>query len=105
MSPPHRSENGYRQYSEIHIEQLEFVLRAKMVGFTLDECKSLVELAMNPNRQSFEVKQKATQKLDEIELKLAELNKMKAQLQSWVHDCPGDASTECPILNNLSGRT
>ena len=60
---------------------------------------------MNPNRQSFEVKKKATQKLGEIELKLAELNKMKAQLQSWVNDCPGDASTECPILNNLSGRT
>ena len=36
---------AYRQYGEIHIEQLEFVLRAKMVGFTLDECKSLVELA------------------------------------------------------------
>lgn len=105
MSPPLRSENGYRQYGEIHIEQLEFVLRAKMVGFTLDECKSLVELAMNPNRQSYEVKQKATQKLDEIELKLAELNKMKTQLQAWVQDCPGDASTECPILNNLSGRS
>ncbi|MCW0468862.1 hypothetical protein OH492_05930 [Vibrio chagasii] len=29
---PHRSENGYRQYGEIYIEQLELQLRARWLA-------------------------------------------------------------------------
>lgn len=105
ISPPLRLENGYRDYSEHHIEQLLFIARAKSVGFTLEECKSLVQLAENPQRASADVKSKAKLKLTEIEIKLLELEKMKSQLESWVRDCPGDENNNCPIIEQLSGRS
>ena len=66
ISLPSRSENGYRQYKEAHIEELLIIARAKRVGFTLEECKELVGLATNSSTTSAEVKTKAEQKLLEV---------------------------------------
>ena len=104
ISQPLRLDNGYRQYSNEHIEQLLFIARAKRVGFTLEECKSLALLARDPNRASFDVKIKTTKKLKEIESKLTELHQIKQDLEEWVKECPGDNSHDCPIIKELSGR-
>ena len=102
ISAPLRSENGYRTYSRKHIDELLVIARAKRVGFTLDECKSLVNLANNPERTSAEVKAKAREKLDEVNAKLAELNEIKQQLEEWVDKCPGNAGSDCPIIDDLT---
>ncbi len=102
ISAPHRSENGYRLYSQRHIDELLIVARAKRVGFTLDECKSLVSLAKSPNRTSAEVKAKAEEKLVEVKAKLSELTEIKDQLEKWVSECPGDSGAACPIIDDLS---
>ncbi|WED21014.1 Cu(I)-responsive transcriptional regulator [Vibrio sp. JC009] len=101
ITPPSRSENGYRQYGEQHIEELKVVARARRAGFSLEECKSLVELANNSNRTSAEVKQKAEHKLAEVEGKIAELMEIKAQLENWIQACPGDQNSACPIMDDL----
>jgi len=100
---PHRSDNGYRVYSDKHIEELKLIARARRAGFNLDECQSLLSLASDPARTSAEVKAKTMEKLQDIELKLAELNAMKAQLEAWILECPGDDGAECPIMNDLCG--
>ncbi|CCN85102.1 HTH-type transcriptional regulator cueR [Vibrio nigripulchritudo SFn27] len=102
-SPALRSANGYRTYSEKHIEELQLVARARAAGFNLDECKSLLELAFNPSRTSAEVKQKTREKLAEVEAKISELTLMKSQLEAWIEECPGDEGQECPIIDNLCG--
>ena len=56
ISSPARSNSGYREYSEKHIQELNLVSRAKNAGFSLQECKEFVQLAHNPNRKSSEVK-------------------------------------------------
>ncbi len=101
ISPPLRGENGYRQYSMRHVEELTVVARAKRVGFTLDECKSLVQLAESPNRTSAEVKAKAQDKLNEVNAKLKELTAIKQQLERWISQCPGDSGSCCPIIDEL----
>ncbi|MDV7103252.1 Cu(I)-responsive transcriptional regulator [Vibrio sp. TH_r3] len=101
ISPPFRSDNGYRQYNQSHIEELQIIARAKRVGFTLDECKELVSLALNPKATSAEVKQKTQQKLQEVEQKLIELTEIKNQLERWVEACPGDEGNVCPIIDGL----
>ena len=62
ITKPSRSQSGYREYSNEHIEQLKLIARAKNAGFSLTECKEFVTLASNPNRKSSEVKEK-TQRL------------------------------------------
>ncbi len=103
ISPTARSNNGYRFYSERNIEELKLVARARTTGFSLGECKSLLSLAFNSSRTSAEVKAKTREKLTEIEAKIAELDSMKTQLESWISECPGDEGNVCPILDDLCG--
>ncbi|WP_375754141.1 Cu(I)-responsive transcriptional regulator [Vibrio sp. HN007] len=103
ISAPLRSENGYRNYNQQHIDELMIVGRAKRAGFSLDECKALVELAKDSERTSAEVKQKAQHKLAEVNVKLAELHQIKSQLEKWISECPGNSESNCPIIDDLKG--
>ncbi|MGC9402002.1 Cu(I)-responsive transcriptional regulator [Vibrio genomosp. F10] len=102
ITPPIRSLAGYREYSAKNVQELSLIARAKNAGFSLIECKELVQLAQNPNRKSSEVKEKTKEKLDEIELKISELTEIKNQLESWVSACPGDNNSQCPIIEDLT---
>lgn len=103
VTPPLRSENGYRTYSGHHIDELNLLRQARQVGFTLDECRELVALFNNPSRHSADVKARTLQKADEIAAHIEELNTMRARLLALADACPGDDSAECPIINNLAG--
>ncbi len=96
ITPPYRSDSGYREYSDTHIQELNLVARAKSAGFSLAECKEFVQLANNPTRKSSEVKQRAKEKLEEIDLKLRQLTEIRDQLSQWVDACPGDTNADCP---------
>ncbi|EIO5872995.1 Cu(I)-responsive transcriptional regulator [Vibrio parahaemolyticus] len=102
ISPPARSDSGYREYSDNHIQELNLVSRAKNAGFSLQECKEFVQLAHNPNRKSSEVKERTIDKLREVEEKIAHLMEIKKQLEGWVSACPGDAKSRCPIIDELT---
>ncbi|WP_162064240.1 Cu(I)-responsive transcriptional regulator [Vibrio taketomensis] len=102
ITPPHRSESGYREYSSQHLQELNLVSRAKNAGFSLVECKEFVQLAQNPERKSSEVKAKAQEKLREVEFKIKQLQEIERQLQQWVKACPGDANSKCPIIEDLT---
>ena len=45
LSPPRRSQSGYRDYPDSTVGTLRFVRRAQQLGFTLDEVAELVDLA------------------------------------------------------------
>lgn len=103
VTPPLRSENGYRSYSVRHLDELNLLRQARQVGFTLDECRELVALFNNPARHSADVKARTLQKADEIAAHIKELHAMRARLLALAEACPGDDSAECPIINNLAG--
>ncbi|OEF09517.1 Cu(I)-responsive transcriptional regulator [Vibrio genomosp. F10] len=102
ISPPQRTQSGYREYSTSNIKELSLIARAKNAGFSLIECKELVQLAKDPNRKSSEVKLKTKEKLAEIERKINELTEIKTQLEGWVSSCPGNSGSECPIIKDLT---
>ncbi|WP_413110666.1 Cu(I)-responsive transcriptional regulator [Thaumasiovibrio sp. DFM-14] len=103
ISAPQRAENGYRSYNDGHVAELQLIKRAKLIGFSLDECRALLDLSRNPDRHSAVVKQHALDKLAEIDTKIAELQAMKKTLSALTQACPGDMSSQCPILTALSG--
>jgi MerR family mercuric resistance operon transcriptional regulator len=41
---PARTEGGHRAYEDAHVARLTFVRRARELGFTLDEVRSLLKL-------------------------------------------------------------
>ncbi len=56
VTPPLRSENGYRTYSQQHLDELTLLRQARQVGFNLEECRELVALFNDPSRHSADVK-------------------------------------------------
>jgi len=108
LTPSARSDAGYRLYSERDRLQLQFVLRAKAVGFSLAEIKHLLALKVYKTAHSCqEVKDYTSLKISEIAAKIAELQEIKALLQQ-MHDacCGGPESAEhCSILRMLESGT
>ncbi len=103
VTPPLRGDNGYRSYTQQHINELTLLRQARQVGFNLEECGELVNLFNDPARHSADVKARTLQKVSEIERHIVELEAMRKQLLSLAASCPGDDSANCPIIDNLSG--
>lgn len=101
---PVRLDNGYRTYSESDVHRLRFLQRARRLGFTIEECRTLLSLYDDRSRASADVKAIALNKIEEIDSKIDELNSLRATLASLVDLCHGDARPECPIIDDLAGR-
>lgn len=97
-----RTMAGYRQYSMNDVHILQFVKRARELGFSMKDIKQLVSLWKNKNRSSSQVKSIAKKHVDELEKKLEEIQSMLSTLNRLVKHCHGDNRPDCPILEDLS---
>ncbi len=101
---PLRKANGYRAFRESDVHKLAFLGRARALGFTIEDCRSLLKLYADTDRSSAEVKQIAQEHLERIDQKIAELTEMRATLAHLVDACAGDHRPDCPILADLAKR-
>jgi len=99
---PLRDTNGYRAFRESDFHKLAFLGRARALGFTIDDCRTLLALYEDESRASSDVKQLAQQHLVQIDQKLAQLKDMRSTLSRLVSACAGDDRPDCPILSNLA---
>lgn len=72
------------------------------LGFTLEEIRELLALSGRREDDMGSLKAAATEKLADVEAKLAELSRIRDGLRMLVASCPGHGALEqCPILNAL----
>lgn len=100
---PKREANGYRVYSDSDLHKLVFLARSRALGFTIEDCRTLLALYEDSTRASAEVKKVAKTHLDEIEAKIVDLQAMHATLSRLHNECAGDDRPNCPILKELGG--
>jgi len=100
---PARSSNGYRDFSDQDTHKLAFLSRARSLGFSIEECRTLLSLYEDRDRASAEVKRIAEEHLSSIAAKITELETLRSTLQTLVRRCHGDDRPECPILDDLAG--
>jgi len=100
---PDRTDNGYRDYSVADIHKLRFLQRSRSLGFSVEECRQLLSLYNDQERESADVKAIAQAKLAEIDRKLLELAGLRDMLRHLVANCHGDDRPDCPIIDGLSG--
>lgn len=99
---PMRSANGYRYFEDTDLHKLEFIGRARALGFSISDCRKLVSLYEDSSRESAEVKAVAKSHLKAIDAKIAQLEGMRATLSKLVNSCAGNNRPECPILEDLA---
>ncbi|MEM8878672.1 MAG: Cu(I)-responsive transcriptional regulator [Pseudomonadota bacterium] len=100
---PARAANGYRDYSAGDVHRLRFLQRARGLGFSVAECRSLLSLYDDDHRASGDVKEIALSKLAEIDRKIEELRGLRDTLSTLAESCHGDQRPDCPIIKDLAG--
>ncbi len=101
LKPAERLANGYRAYDEGNIQTLCFIRRARDLGFSLEEIDKPLALYRNRRRASEDVKRLALAHVAELDLKIAELTRIRDTLAQLAWRCHGDERPECPILEDL----
>lgn len=99
---PERGANGYRVYNTQQVAELHLIKRSRIVGFSLEESKALLELTRDPYRKSADVKARIVTKITEVEEKIKELREIKKTLEALAEDCPDDDGAHCPIIEKLT---
>ncbi len=97
-----RMNNNYRYYDQFNIDKLKFLVRARNLGFSLEECGELILLFENDKRKSENVRNIAKNKLENITRQINELKDLKKSLEWLVKKCPGNEKPDCPIINELA---
>jgi DNA-binding transcriptional MerR regulator len=103
MPEPARTEGNYRIYSREHLHRLQFVRRCRDLGFTLDKLRDLLRLSVQSRRRCSGIDRITENHLKDIESKIADLERLAAQLRRIKNGCPGKGRiADCRILAALS---
>lgn len=99
---PARRDNGYRDFSDTDCHKLAFLSRARMLGFSIEDCRTLLGLYEDEARASADVRRIAAHHLSQIDEKLREMQELRDTLSDLVSACAGDSRPDCPILKDLA---
>lgn len=108
LIPSSRSKSGYRLYTEKDKNTLQFILRAKGVGFTLADIRELLSIEVNKaDNACADVKVLVDTKRYDVEKKIAELIRFQTSLKRLSDACCGGAESaeHCTILEALESNT
>lgn len=102
---PAKPAKGYRRYSRDVLQRIEFIRRAKAVGFALDEIRELLDLRAQPGAPCKTVRERALAKRAAIDAKIRELEDLRSAVSTLLDACTGRVVVEqCSILGALEGR-
>lgn len=105
LPEPPRNASGYRQYSAEDAARIHFIKRAQQLGFALEEVETLLALRADPEAHTRgAVKRKTQEKIEEVESKIRDLQRIKSTLEELASACDGaGTASECPILQAFEG--
>ena len=104
LEKPARSESGYRLYAESDAERLDFIEKAKRLGFSLEEIRDILLLSEQQERPCVHVLALIDQKLERVDDVLRdlrtfrrELAKLRKESAEQIERLPPDAAV-CGIV-------
>lgn len=103
MPDPPRTAKGYRSYDDAHVRRLNFVMRCRDLGFSLDEIRGLLGLVDDRTQTCAQVQTVAEDHLREVQAKITDLKRIERVLSETVAQCTGDDAPECAVIDALLG--
>ncbi len=95
---------GFRIYPVETVRRVRFIRQAQEHGFSLREIEELLSLRADPAVDCADVRAHARIKLDEVNRKIARLERIGAALEEIIAACPGrGALRKCSIMDALEG--
>jgi MerR family mercuric resistance operon transcriptional regulator len=104
LQQPPKKATGYREYSPDDVARIRFIKEAQAIGFTLKDIGELMQLETDSRAQCGDVQERAQQKVEMVDRKIAELTRMRAELTRLAACCPSDQPlSECRLTSCLAG--
>ena len=102
IAPAARRDSGYRDYDRRDVNTLQFIGRARDLGFSIEEIGQLLALWNDRERSSGDVKKLALARAAELKRKARLLDEMRRSLEHLAASCHGDERPDCPILSGIA---
>ncbi|AXY68378.1 heavy metal-responsive transcriptional regulator [Thermosynechococcus sichuanensis E542] len=105
LPSPHRTPRGYREFTEVDMRRLQFIQRAKVLGFRLKEIRQMLDLREQRTLTCVAVYEQLQQKIAAIEAQMMQLQALKSELESLLQECRSrlrEATTDqaCTLLED-----
>lgn len=106
LQKPYRTEGGHRLYNHTQQKRLQFIVKTRRLGFSLEKTRELLSLAENNQRSCAEALTLVENNLLDIQQKIAELTLIEQSLQQLAQGCrcccPGAKAPDCTIVDALA---
>ncbi len=100
LAEPPKPASGYRRYPEDTAEKIQFIKRAKRMGFSLQEIAELIELGESACTR---VRLRAEAKREQINAQIQELEDLRQSLDQLIEQCHSEGKDRpCPIVQKLN---
>jgi DNA-binding transcriptional MerR regulator len=102
LPPPARTPSDYRDYDRGVLERLAFIRRAQAAGLTLEHIRQVLDIRDGGEPPCVHVTDLISQRLAEVEARLAELARARDQLAALARRAaaqdPADCRGYCSII-------
>ena len=105
IQPTLRGDNNYRYYDDEALKRLIFIQRCRALDLSLKEIQRLIELEQQPDQDCNAVNELIDHHLEQVDAKIAELQRFQLQLQQLRQSCNTQSTIDhCNILKQLEAK-
>jgi len=102
LEAPERDDNGYRNYTNTHLLELNFIRHCRLLGMGLPDVRILRSLQSQPELACDEINLLIDSKIEHVRQQIEALHLLEQQLQLLRGTCNSVTNVgECEILHNL----
>ena len=102
LPPASRTSGNYRAYGGADLARLSFIRKARDLGFSLDQVRTLLDLASDEQVACDSVHDKARAHITEIDRKITDLTALRQELVKLSDSCQRGTVAECRILDVMA---
>ncbi len=97
-----RTESDRRIYSDTAVQRLTFIKHARQLGFPIEAIRTLLDLAEHPDRACDDANALASEQLQAVENKIAQLEALRRELQRMLTAGCGGLAADCRVIESLA---
>ena len=103
LSRPARSGSGYRMYGSDVLERLDFIKRAQVLGFSLDEIRQIIAEKGAGQSPCAAVREVVRRRLDELDERMAQMRRYRRELSGALAEWERAGDVEGHICGLIEG--
>jgi len=103
LGRPARTQSGYRVYDEGALERLDFIKRAQVLGFSLDEIKRIIADKQAGRSPCAEVREIVRERLQELDERMKEMRRYRKELGAALADWDETGALDGHVCGLIEG--